>query len=179
MARPSEDELIARYFAPLATLEGSDGLTDDAALIAPPPGRAFVATLDALVETVHFLSDDPPDLVARKALRVNLSDLAAKGARPYGFMLSLALPKGWTEEWLAGFSAGLAADSAHFRCPLVGGDTVSTPGPLCLSITAFGTVPEGAIPRRRGGGRATSSSSAAPSAMAPSASPSGSAARRR
>jgi thiamine-monophosphate kinase len=150
MSRSSEDALIARYFAPLATLPGSEGLTDDAALVSAPTGHAFVVTADALVSSVHFLPDDPADTIARKALRVNLSDLAAKGAAPYGFLLCLALPTDWTEPWLAAFAGGLAADAAHYRFPLIGGDTVSTPGPLTVSVTALGTVPEGKIPRRAG-----------------------------
>lgn len=150
MTRLTEDDLIARHFAPLATLAGADGLRDDAALIEPPPGMGFVVTVDALVETVHFLPDDPPATIAQKSLRVNLSDLAAKGAEPYGFLLSLGLPDGWTDAWLDGFASGLAADVAAYRFPLIGGDTVRTPGPLTLSVTAFGIVPSGAIPRRGG-----------------------------
>ena len=150
VARSSEDALIARYFAPLATLPGSDGLRDDAALVAPPPGHAFVVTVDALVSTVHFLPDDPPDTIARKALGVNLSDLAAKGATPYGFLLALALPPDWTDAWMGEFAAGLAEASAAFDFPLLGGDTVATPGPLTISVTAFGTVPDGPLPRRSG-----------------------------
>src|SRR4051794_20544 len=108
MARPGEDDLIARYFAPLATHPGSVGLSDDAALIAPRPGTSLVVTADALVASVHFLADDPPDDIARKALRVNLSDLAAKGAKPLGYLLSLALPGDWQAEWLERFAGGLA-----------------------------------------------------------------------
>ena len=97
--RLSEDELIARIFAPLAGPAGL-GLRDDAALLTPPPGEDLVLTTDALVAGVHFFADDPPDAIARKALRVNLSDLAAKGARPLGFLLALALPRDWREDWL-------------------------------------------------------------------------------
>lgn len=152
-SRSGEDDLIARYFAPLATLAGADGLRDDAALVAPPPGSAFVVTADALVASIHFLADDPADTIARKALRVNLSDLAAKGATPFGFLLSLALPQDWTEAWLNEFAKGLAADVTAFGFPLIGGDTVKTPGPLMLSVTAFGTVPAGRDIPRRGGAR--------------------------
>ena len=104
MTRPSEEDLIARYFAPLALHAGAHGLKDDAALVTLPPGQSLVVTVDALVAGIHFLPDDPPDLIARKALRVNLSDLAAKGAVPHGFLLSLALPDGWTEPWIVGFA---------------------------------------------------------------------------
>ena len=140
MGRPSEDELIARYFAPLAG-PGGLGLEDDAALISPPAGHELVLTKDALVAGVHFFADDPPHAIAQKALRVNLSDLAAKGAEPLGFLLALALPEDWSAAFLEGFAAGLADDIAAFRFPLLGGDTVKTPGPLTLSITAIGAVP--------------------------------------
>jgi thiamine-monophosphate kinase len=147
--RLGEDDLIARYFAPLAGLAGL-GLRDDAALMRPPPGHDLVLTADALVAGVHFFADDPPGAIARKALRVNLSDLAAKGARPLGFLLTLALPGDWREDWLAAFAASLGADALTFDCPLIGGDTVATPGPLMLSVTAIGSVPEGRMARRTG-----------------------------
>lgn len=147
MPRAGEDDLIARYFAPLAG-PGGLGLLDDAALIAPPAGCEIVLTVDALVEGVHFLPDDPPETLGAKALGVNLSDLAAKGADPLGFLLALALPDGWTEDWLAAFSAGLGAASAAAGCPLLGGDTVRAAGPLTLSVTALGQVPAGRMVRR-------------------------------
>lgn len=146
---PGEFELIARYFAPIAGRDGL-GLIDDAALLRPGRGYEIVVTADALVAGVHFFADDPPASIGRKALGVNLSDLAAKGARPDGFVLTLALPKGWTEDWLAGFARGLAAMAAQAGCPLIGGDTVSTPGPLTLSITALGSVPAGRMVLRSG-----------------------------
>ena len=134
-----EDDLIARYFRPVATAPGALGLIDDAAILQAQ-GDDIVVTTDAIVEGVHFLKDDPPDTVARKALRVNLSDLAAKGATPAGFVLTLALRE-VSEAWLAPFAQALGADAMQFGCPLLGGDTVSTPGPLMISITAFGRVP--------------------------------------
>ena len=143
-----EDALIARYFRPLATDPGAFGLDDDAAALKPS-GDDIVVTTDAIVEGVHFLPDDPPDTVARKALRVNLSDLAAKGARPAGFVLTLAL-RGADEVWLKPFAAALGEDAAQFKCPLLGGDTVSTPGPLMVSVTAFGRVPSGKMVHRNG-----------------------------
>lgn len=143
-----EDDLIARYFRPLATDPGTFDLTDDAAVLASS-GEDIVVTVDAVVEGVHFLADDPPDTLARKALRVNLSDLAAKGAEPAGFVLTLAL-RDVQESWLAPFAKALGEDAAHFKCPLLGGDTVSTPGPLSISITAFGRVPKGRMVRRAG-----------------------------
>jgi len=141
-----EDSLIARYFKPLSTDPGAFGLTDDAAILKAL-GEDIVVTTDAIVEGVHFLADDPPDTVARKALRVNLSDLAAKGATPAGLVLTLAL-RAVDETWLAAFARGLGEDVAAFNCPLLGGDTVSTPGPLMVSITAFGRVPGGKMVRR-------------------------------
>ena len=106
-------------------------------------------TTDAIVEGVHFLADDPAGSIARKALRVNLSDLAAKGATPAGFVLTLALRRA-DDGWLAPFARGLGQDAATFGCPLLGGDTVSTPGPLMISITAFGRVPAGRMVHRLG-----------------------------
>lgn len=147
--RPGEDDLIARFFAPLAGPQGL-GLLDDAALLTPPPGADLVLTKDALVAGVHFFADDPPGAIARKALRVNLSDLAAKGAEPLGFLLALALPEDWTGAWLDAFASGLGEDCAQYQCPLFGGDTVKTPGPLMVSITALGAVPHGRMARRTG-----------------------------
>ena len=143
-----EDSLIARYFRPLATDPGAFNLGDDAAILKPS-GDDIVVTTDAIVEGVHFLADDPPDTVARKALRVNLSDLAAKGATPAGFVLTLAL-RAADDAWLTPFARGLGSDAGLFGCPLLGGDTVSTPGPLTISITAFGRVPAGRMVRRSG-----------------------------
>lgn len=148
-ARPSEDALIARHFAPLAG-PGAFGLRDDAALVTPRPGHDLLVTKDLLVAGVHFFPDDAADVIARKALRVNLSDLAAKAAAPRGFLLGLALPHDWTEAWLEAFCAGLRNDAGAFACPLLGGDTVATPGPLTVSITAFGEVPSGRMVPRTG-----------------------------
>ena len=147
--RPGEDDLIARFFAPLAGPAGL-GLKDDVALLRPPAGRDLVVTTDALVAGVHFFANDPPGAIARKALRVNLSDLAAKGAEPLGFALNLALPDDWTADWLAAFASGLGQDAATYRCPLIGGDTVRTPGPLTLAITAIGAVEPGRFAARSG-----------------------------
>jgi thiamine-monophosphate kinase len=146
----AEDRMIARYFRPIATGAGAFALTDDAAIIKPPPGRDLVLKVDAIVGGVHFLEDDPPGAAARKALRVNLSDLAAKGAKPAGFLLSLALPKRTSETWLKEFAAGLRQDARRYACPLLGGDSVRTPGPVTISVTAFGLVPAGKMVRRAG-----------------------------
>jgi thiamine-monophosphate kinase len=145
--RASEDSLIARFFAPIAG-EGGLGLRDDAARLSPRPGHDLVLTLDALVERGHFLPEDAPASIARKALGVNVSDLAAKGAEPVGFLLGLALPADWTEDWLAGFAAGLGKAAREWSCPLLGGDTVKASGALTLSVTALGEVPAGRMVRR-------------------------------
>jgi thiamine-monophosphate kinase len=150
----AEDDFIARYFAPIAGAGGL-GLRDDAALMKPPEGCELVLTVDTAVAGVHFFANDPPASIARKVLRVNLSDLAAKGADPAGFLLSFAMPADRnaperTEEWLAAFSHAMADDAERFNCSLLGGDTVTTPGPLTLSVTAFGTVPVGRMAKRTG-----------------------------
>ncbi|ACK49630.1 thiamine-monophosphate kinase [Methylocella silvestris BL2] len=139
--------MIAAFFAPIAG-EAGLGLRDDAALLNAPQGRGLILTKDLLVAGVHFFENDLPGAIARKALRVNLSDLAAKGAAPLGFLLGLALPPDWTPDWLKAFAADLAADAQDFGCPLLGGDTVKTPGPLTLSITAFGAAPAQGMVRR-------------------------------
>jgi thiamine-monophosphate kinase len=149
MGRPSEDELIRTYFAPLAG-EGAFGLGDDAARISGKPGRDLVVTADMVIGGVHFFGADPPGAIARKALRVNLSDLAAKGAEPVGFLLTLGLPEDWSEPWLAGFALGLGDDAAAYNCPLLGGDTVKSPGATAISITAFGAVSAGSMVMRAG-----------------------------
>ena len=148
-SRLDEFARIARFFAPLAG-SGALGLLDDAALVDWPPGRHLVLTADALVGGVHFLADDPPNLVARKMLRVNLSDLAAMGAAPLGYLMTTALPAACDEAWLAGFAEGLAGDQAAFGISLLGGDSVATPGPATLSVTAIGSVPAGRSVRRGG-----------------------------
>jgi thiamine-monophosphate kinase len=148
---PGEFDLIARYFKPLAAnMPGAVGLDDDVCTFAPAPGDELVFTADALVAGIHFLPHDPADLVARKMLRVNLSDLAAKGARPIGYLMATAFSPDVDEAWVASFCEGLAADQAEFGIGLMGGDTVATPGPLTLSLTAIGTVPAGRAPRRSG-----------------------------
>ena len=148
-AETGEERLIAKYFAPIANHPGALRLSDDAAMLTPPPGCDLVLTKDAIVGGVHFFPDEPADAIARKALRVNLSDLAAKGAAPAGFLLALALPENVTDSWLKSFAKGLGGDADLYACPLLGGDTVKTPGPLMVSITAFGFVPQGGMVHRR------------------------------
>ncbi|HEY1362123.1 MAG TPA: thiamine-phosphate kinase [Xanthobacteraceae bacterium] len=149
-SQSGEDRLIARYFKPLAKHPGAFGLVDDAAAIEPPAGCDLVLKTDGIIGGVHFFPEDPAETVAKKALRVNLSDLAAKGARPLGFLLTLALPKELGDAWLAAFARGLGEDAELFGCPLLGGDTDSTPGPVTISIAAFGSVPHGKMLRRVG-----------------------------
>lgn len=143
----SEDELIAKWFAPIAG-PAALGLHDDVALLTPGEGMDLIATVDTIVGGVHFFNDDDPASIARKVLRVNISDLAAKGSEPAGFLLSLALPRATGDEWLHAFAQGLGGDTRTWRCPLIGGDTVSTPGPLTLSVTALGFVPAGRMVAR-------------------------------
>nr|WP_181702994.1 thiamine-phosphate kinase [Chthonobacter albigriseus] len=141
--------MIARVFAPLSG-PGGYGLVDDAASLTPPEGADLVLTKDALVAGVHFFPDDPWDAIARKALRVNLSDLAAKGARPVGYLLGLGLPDAWTVDQLDAFGRGLAEDQAEYGIDLLGGDTVRSGERLVLSVTAIGAVPKGRMVRRGG-----------------------------
>lgn len=148
---PDEFALIAEIFAPLAKADaGSFGLTDDAAIIAPPAGKDLVVTADMMIAGVHFFADDAPDMIARKLMRVNLSDLAAKGAIPHGYLLTVALPRTVTMAWLRKFSSGLALDQGEFGFNLLGGDTTATDGPLCLSLTAMGWVARSQMVRRAG-----------------------------
>ena len=140
---------IRRFFAPLAGPGGLE-LRDDAALIAGDAGRQFVVTADAIIAGVHYLPDDPPDLVARKLLRVNLSDLAAMGARPRHYLLTTALPASLGDDWVEKFASGLGEDQRHYGIDLLGGDSVATEGPAVLSLTAIGEVAVGGEIRRSG-----------------------------
>ena len=146
----SEDILIARYLAPISGA-GSMSLLDDAAVLSPPRGHDLVLTKDALVAGVHFFADDPPQSIARKALRVNLSDLAAKGATPAGFLLALALPSDIDESWIKAFAGGLVDDARAYACPLLGGDTVKASGGLTISVTAIGYCETGRMVKRTSG----------------------------
>ena len=146
---PAEFSLIARHFRPLAG-PGSLDLRDDAALLVPPPGRNLILTADAMVAGVHFLPDDPPDQIGQKLLRVNLSDLAAKGATPLGYLMTVSCPRTTPDAWYQGFAAGLARDQARYGITLLGGDTTSTPGPISLSLTAIGHVAPGESVHRFG-----------------------------
>jgi thiamine-monophosphate kinase len=149
MRLPAEFSLIARHFLPLAG-PGALGLADDAAILTPPPGRELVLSADAMVAGVHFLPDDPPETVGRKLLRVNLSDLAAKGAVPVGYLMTVSTPRDTPDAWFAGFAAGLALDQAAYGVTLLGGDTTSTPGPITLSLTIIGHAAPGTVVLRSG-----------------------------
>ncbi|MEX2618111.1 MAG: thiamine-phosphate kinase [Alphaproteobacteria bacterium] len=151
--RPKRNEFdrIATYFAPLAAgFPGAYGLTDDAAVIAPAIGTELVVTTDTIVAGIHYIGDEAPGLVAAKLLRVNLSDLAAKGATPLAYTLNVAFPPSLDDDWVADFTAGLAVEQAEFGIALIGGDSVSTTGPVTLTLTAFGTVPAGGAILRNG-----------------------------
>jgi thiamine-monophosphate kinase len=149
MSLPAEFALIARYFRPLAG-PGALDLADDAALLDPPPGRTLVLAADAMMAGVHFLPDDPPETIGRKLLRVNLSDLAAMGAVPLGYLMTTAFPRDLPDAWIAAFAAGLAEDQRAFGIAALGGDTVSTTGPIALSLTILGHVAPGTALRRAG-----------------------------
>ena len=146
-----EFELIARCFAPLSrAAPGAFALGNDGALLTPPAGASLVVTKDLMVAGVHFPQDEDPATLARRLLRVNLSDLAAMGAEARSYALGLALPEGTAEGWVEEFAAGLARDQESFGVALIGGDTVATRGPAVLSLTAFGTVAHGACLTRAG-----------------------------
>jgi len=140
---------IETYFAPLAG-EAGLGLKDDAAVFAPPPGREMVITTDQMLEGVHFLENDDPALIARKLLRRNLSDLAAMGAEPLGYLLTMALPVDQPEDWIARFAKGLETDQNIFNIKLFGGDSSSSKHGIVLTATLLGTVAPGMALRRNG-----------------------------
>lgn len=145
----SEEAIIAEFWAPLAAgFPGAFGLEDDCAAITPEPGRDLIVTTDAVTAGVHFFPGEDAGAIAWKALAVNVSDLIAKGAAPLAYVMSLALPETPDRTWLAAFAEGLRRAQSAFGCSLIGGDTDRTPGPLSVSITAFGTVPTGRMVRR-------------------------------
>jgi thiamine-monophosphate kinase len=138
-----EFDLIASVFAPLAKDSGALGLRDDAAVLRPPEGHEIVVSCDAINEGVHFLKDDPAETIGHKALAVTLSDLAAKGARPYAYLLSLSLPRDSSPDWLKGLAAGLHALQTKAGISLVGGDTTASRGGISIVVTGLGLVPQG------------------------------------
>lgn len=148
--REGEFDIIARYFAPLATNPAALGLLDDAAVLSIPEGQELIATCDTVIAGVHFLTGDPPDSIGYKALATSLSDLAAKGARPHIYLLSVAVPERPTSDWLEAFATGLRTAQDESGITLVGGDTSATPGPLAITVTAVGMLPQGEAVLRRG-----------------------------
>jgi thiamine-monophosphate kinase len=149
-----EEDLIRGYLAPLAAgCPGAFGLAEDCAVLTPQAGEDLVFTTDAIAEAVHFLADDAPDDIAWKALAVNVSDLVAKGAKPVGYLMSLAFPEAPTRAWMQAFAGGLAEAQQRFGLVLMGGDTDRRPAaPLSITIMAVGRVPSGRM-LRRGGAR--------------------------
>lgn len=146
-----EFSFIEKYLVPLAAgFPGSLNLTDDAAVIDIPPGKELVITKDAISAGVHFIGNESPDLIARKLLRVNLSDLAAKGAVPLCYFIAACLPERTNEEWVAAFTKGLALEQKTYGTHLAGGDTCKSKGPLSLSLTALGLVDKGTMLKRSG-----------------------------
>ncbi len=145
-----EFETIAKLLAPLAHPEWGRGLVDDVAVVPSRPGYDLVLTKDAMIEGVHFLATDPLDTVAQKLLRVNLSDLAAKGVEPFGYLLACHWSQrcGWPER--QAFAEGLARDQKEFGIHLLGGDTVITPGPASFSVTLMGWARAGRVVARNG-----------------------------
>lgn len=145
----SEAAIIQEFLAPLtAGFPGALGLKDDCAFAAPSPGHDFVFKTDAVAEDVHFLPDDRPEDIGWKALAVNVSDLAAKGARPVGYLMSLAFPEAPTRLWMTGFARGLSEAQAAFDIHLMGGDTDRRPGPIAITPMVIGEVPAGRMVRR-------------------------------
>jgi len=144
-----EDSIIQEFLAPLAAgYPGAFGLKDDCAVIAPPAGSDLVVKTDPIVAGVHFLPNAEPDDIAWRALAVNVSDLAGKGATPIAYVMALSLPEAPKRTWMAKFAAGLAEAQRAFGCHLIGGDTDRAPGSVTVTITAFGTVPAGTLVRR-------------------------------
>ena len=144
----SEADLIAMLAPLTAGAPGAFALRDDCARLTPRVGYDLVLKTDPVRAGVHFFADDPPDLIAWKALAVNVSDLAAKGAEPVAYLMALSFPGAPTRTWMAEFVRGLAEAQATFGCHLIGGDTDRSPGPLSIGITAIGEVPEGRMVRR-------------------------------
>ena len=151
--RTGEFDLIARFFRPLSSAApGAFALRNDGALLTSPAGESIVVTKDLMVAGVHYPEGEEPSILARRLLRVNLSDLAAMGATASSYALGLALPADVADDWVEAFAAGLAQDQEAFGVALIGGDMVGTRGPAVLSLTAFGTVAEGTCLTRSGAG---------------------------
>ena len=149
MTRSGEFDWISTYLAPLAA-DNSFGLIDDAALLDVPDGKSLIITQDAIAAGIHFLPDDPVDLIARKALRVNVSDIVAKGGRPNSYSLALGVPDTWRDADIALFAEGLATDQKQYELSLTGGDTYRSPDRLCVAVTMFSIIDRQAYKSRLG-----------------------------
>ena len=147
-----EDKFIRECLRPLASVPGSAGFTDDAALIQPPDGKSLVATADTIISGVHFQAKERPNLIAARAIRVNISDLVAKGAEPFGYLLHLSVPASTADEFGSEFAAALGSAHETYGLRLFGGDTTVVPegAPMSISITMLGLSPEGGPVRRSG-----------------------------
>lgn len=146
-----EGDLIGTYLAPLARGHaGALGLADDCAVLTPRPGTDLVLTTDAIAAGVHFMPDDRPEDIGWKALAVNVSDLAAKGAVPRVYQMALSFPEAPTGDVMAGLAAGLSEAQDAFGIVLSGGDTDRRPGPMTVTIIAIGEVPSGRMVLRSG-----------------------------
>lgn len=151
MPASAEERFIAENFERLsAGLPGAFGLKDDCAELVPAPGQSFIVKTDPIVEGVHFLPDDDPADIAYKALAVNVSDLAAKAARPFAYLLAISLPVRPETQWMARFTTGLADAQEQFGLTLAGGDTDRVNGPASIGITVFGECPVGRMVPRAG-----------------------------
>ena len=151
MTASQEERFIAQHFEKLsARLPGAFSLKDDCAELVPAPGQAFIVKTDPVVEGLHFLADDDPADVAYKALAVNVSDLAAKAARPFAYLLAIGLPERPEAAWMERFTAGLAEAQEAFGLTLAGGDTDRITGPASMAVTVFGECPVGRMVPRGG-----------------------------
>ncbi|HUS97508.1 MAG TPA: thiamine-phosphate kinase, partial [Hyphomicrobiaceae bacterium] len=151
LGQDGEEGLIARHFAPLTRdWPGAFNLSDDCAAIRPAPGQELILKTDPVRAGVHFFPDDAPQDIAWKALAVNVSDLAAKAARPLAYLLAISFPEKPSGDWLRAFTAGLDRAQREFGCVLIGGDTDRAPGPLSIAVTAIGEAPAGRMIRRGG-----------------------------
>ena len=148
--KPSEFELIERYLRPLALDPYAFSLKDDAAILDVPAGKQLVVSKDLLIAGSHFFPDDPPKLIAQKAIRCNVSDLISKGAKPYRYSLGLAFSKVPSHSYMEAFAEGLLEDQAHYDWSLIGGDTTKSPSDFMISITAYGLCDEGQMVPRSG-----------------------------
>lgn len=150
----AEDRFIQRYFGPLADDTAALGLQDDAAQISVPDGMSMVVSTDTIIAGIHFFDRDPPESIARKAVRVNVSDLVAKGSTPQAYVLSLALPEHLlrSDDWMSRFAGALGEDQKALSLQIIGGDTVMTTDVFAITVCAFGLVPKGRMVKRSGAG---------------------------